>query len=99
MHPLRLALVGAVVVFAAGGCRERVKPTQCDQLVARFAELVVRERFPDASAVVVEAEQKREREEAVHEDVLRNCTTEVQPDEFRCAMAAPNADAFEKCLE
>lgn len=99
MHALKTSLFAACLLVTAGGCRERVTQTQCDQLVGRFAELVVRERIPDASPAVVEAEQKREREEAVHEDVLRNCTTEVQPDEFRCAMAAPNADAFEKCLE
>jgi hypothetical protein len=80
-------------------CKARITPAECDELVARYATLVVREKIPDAAPAVIETEQKRERDQAAHEDAFRNCTTEVQRDEHRCAMAAKTADAFEKCLE
>jgi len=98
MHSvLRSALLlGAVV---SSGCRDKVSPAQCEALVARYAELVVREKIPDASVEAVKAEQKRVREEAAADEAFRNCTTEVEPKEFRCAVAAATPDALEKCLE
>lgn len=88
-----------LVVAIGPACKPRVSSAQCDELIARYATLVVHEKVPDASAAAVEAEQRREREQAAHEDSFRNCTTEVQPNEYRCAMTAKTADAFEKCLE
>jgi hypothetical protein len=82
-----------------GACRERVDRAQCDELLGRFAELVVREKMPKADADVVKKEQAREREEAARDDNFKNCTTELRASEYRCAMAAPTADAFIKCLE
>lgn len=103
MHALtgrRLALLfGAFTILPGVACKPRVTAAQCDELISRYATLVVKEKFPTASAPVVEAEQKRERDQAAHEDAFRNCTTEVQPSEHQCAMAATTADAFEKCLE
>lgn len=105
MHPLvkasRAALVLLVLTLvpAAGGCKGRVDRAQCDQLLARFAELVVKEKMPQADPATIKAEQDREQAEAARDDNFKNCTTEVRQDELRCAMAAPTSDAFLKCLE
>jgi hypothetical protein len=104
MHALirrRVVLLRVVVlaVLSAPACKARITPAQCDELIARYATLVVKEKIPDAGPAVIEAEQKRERDQAAHEDAFRNCTTEVQREEHRCAMAAKTAEAFEKCLE
>ena len=98
MHALTKALFfgGALALL---GCKPRVTSAQCDQLLDRYATLVVTAKMPDAGASVVAAEQNRERREAAHDDAFRNCTTEVQPSEFTCAMAATTPEAFEKCLE
>jgi hypothetical protein len=96
----RIAQFGLLALLScAPACKPRVTSAQCDELIARYATLVVREKIPEAGAAMIEAEQKHERDQAAHEDAFRNCTTEVQPTEFQCAMAAKNADAFEKCLE
>jgi hypothetical protein len=87
------------IALAAAGCKERVTSAQCDTLVARYAELVVEEKVPDASATIIETERQREREAAAEDESFKNCSTEVRVDEYRCAMAARTADAFEKCLE
>jgi hypothetical protein len=81
------------------GCRQKVSQAQCDALVVRYAELVVRDKMPDAPDEVVQAQQKRVREEAAGDEGFRNCTTEIGPREFDCAMAAATPDAVEKCLE
>ena len=91
------ALLAAAVV--AVGCKPKASATQCDQLLERYALLVVTERFPDASTVLIESERDRERNEARGDDAFKNCSSQVSEAEFRCAIAARNPDAFEKCLE
>jgi hypothetical protein len=79
-------------------CNRKVSEKQCDELLDRFAEMVVKERFPDAGPEVVAAERQRERTEAKG-DELRNCTSEVQASEHACAMNAKSSEALIKCLE
>jgi hypothetical protein len=92
---LLLSLAG----LSLGGCKGRVDRAQCDQLVGRFAELVVKEKMPGAAPGTVLTEQARERAEAANDDSFRNCPTELRIEDYRCAMAATTAEAFLKCLE
>jgi hypothetical protein len=93
-------IFGTAAAFAfAGGCRPKVTATQCDQLLDRYAQLVVTEKFPDASSERINAERERERGEARGDDAFKNCRSEVSASEFACAMRASSADALEKCLE
>ncbi len=99
---MRSFLSSAVLVgcaFLAIGCKKKANAKECDTLLERFSELVVRERFPDASATTIKSEQDREKSEARGDDNFKNCTSEVQAGEFACAMAAQSSDAFKKCLE
>ncbi len=96
---LAAALSALALAAPAAGCRPKASSAQCDELIDRYAQLVVSERFPDASAEQVRAERDRERREARADDAFKNCSSEVSQAEFACAMRAPNADAFEKCLE
>jgi hypothetical protein len=81
------------------GCRSKATQTQCDRLIERYARLVVTERFPDAGADRIQAEQEREKVEARSDDAFKNCSSAVSQAEVDCAMRATTADAFEKCLE
>ena len=56
----------------------------------------VRRRVPRRSPG---ASSEREKSEARGDDAFKNCSSEVSRAEFDCAMQAPTADAFEKCLE
>jgi hypothetical protein len=87
-----------LALLALSGCKRKVSQQQCDELIDRFAELVVKEHFPDAGPDVVAAEKIRERAEAKG-DELRNCTSEVQANEHACAMKAKSSEALIKCLE
>jgi hypothetical protein len=88
-----------LALVAHSGCREKVSAAQCEALVDRYAELVVLDKMPDAPQELVRQEQKLVRDQASADEGFRNCTTEVGPKEFACAMAAKTPDAIEKCLE
>ncbi len=80
-------------------CNKKATPAQCDRLVERYAELVVREQFPDASAREIELERDRERS-AAHADVaFKDCPSLVEARSYECAMRATTPDALEHCLE
>jgi hypothetical protein len=94
-----LLAAAALVCASAGGCRAKASATQCDQLLERYAQLVVTEKLPDASAEQLRSERDREKSEARADDAFKNCSSEVSQAEFDCAMRAASANAFEKCLE
>ena len=99
---VRAGLVGAALLslMAVAGCRAKATPSQCDQLLERYALLVVTEKYgKDASPEEITKLQQYEKSEARSDDAFKNCSSEVSQPEFKCAMAAPTADAFEKCLE
>ena len=100
MHPFLkpfALLLGLGLVVT--GCRERVTAAQCEALVTRYAELVVRDSMPQAPQDVVRQAQQRVRQEAAGDENFHNCTTEIGPEEFGCAMAATTPIAVEQCLE
>jgi hypothetical protein len=91
--------IATIAVLCAAGCKPKASATECDQLLDRYAELVVTERFADAGADQIKTEREREKSEARGDDAFKNCSSEVSHAEFECAMRAANADALEKCLE
>jgi hypothetical protein len=91
--------VAAVAVVCAAGCKPKASASECDQLLERYAQLVVTARFADAGAEQIKTEREREKSEARGDDAFKNCSSEVSHAEFECAMSAPSADALEKCLE
>ena len=93
------ARVGLTLLVLLSGCKERVTKGQCDELLARFATLVVHEKMPTASPAAVRAEQARERDESARDDNFKNCTTELRAEEYHCALEAPTSEALLKCLE
>ena len=95
----RGATIALAIVALGSACKPKVNSKQCDELLDRFAELVVREQFPDAGAAQIAQERSRERGEAKADNAFKNCTSEVQADEHACAMKATSSEALIKCLE
>jgi hypothetical protein len=96
------ALRAVALALVAGACKHgstKATPAQCEAIVDRFAELVVQEAMPDASAAAVAAERAREKSEARGADVFKNCASQVDRSAYDCAMRAESTDALEKCLE
>ena len=96
---LACALAAVALVAVSGGCKKRVTQAQCEELLDRYATLVVHEKMKDAPPEQLEAERVRERDEARSDDDFKNCTAELSSEDYACAMKAPTADALEKCLE
>jgi hypothetical protein len=100
LRSLGAALIaGALSLGATTSCKGRVSQAECDALLTRFAELVVKEKLKNASPEAIRAELAREREEAARDDNFKNCPTELRQNEYRCAMNATTADALIHCLE
>jgi hypothetical protein len=103
MPSLRTAagtLIGlTALAFLPAACKPKASPTECDELLGRYARLVVTEKFPDASATQIQLEEEREKVEARGDDAFKNCSSEVSRTEYECAMHALTADALEKCVE
>ncbi|MDP9034802.1 MAG: hypothetical protein M3O50_08335 [Myxococcota bacterium] len=93
------ALWWSIACACCAGCKPKASSAECDALVERYASLVVKERFPDASTAQVKSEQEREKREAQAEDGLKNCSSDVSRSELECAMHAATTDVLEKCLE
>ncbi len=91
--------VVALALASTIGCKPKASGAQCDQLLDRYAQLVVTERFADAGPEQIKSERDREKSEARGDDAFKNCSSEVSQTEFDCAMHATSADAVEKCLE
>ncbi len=85
--------------LAVGACKPKATQTQCDDLVDRYAELVVREKVVDASAEQTRVARVRERDEARGDDAFKNCRSEVSQSEYSCAMRSLTAEQLIKCLE
>ena len=91
--------VGALFVAASPACKKKVAQEDCDRLIDRFATLVVKEKFHDATPEQIKAERDRERQEARGDEAFRNCTSEIETADYACAMKTETSDAFLKCLE
>lgn len=102
---MKNALVTGVIVTAAvlgvgaSACKKKISTQQCDEMVSRYVELAMNEKFPDAAAEQIAAERSRVSQEARAADELKNCASEVTPDEHACAMKSPTSDGLLKCLE
>ncbi|HEY1959484.1 MAG TPA: hypothetical protein VGH28_27925 [Polyangiaceae bacterium] len=98
MSALKLAAI-AIGALAMVGCKKKVTPTECEAIVDRYAELVVKDKMPDASAETIASERAREKSEAHGDDVFKNCASEIEPVDYDCAMKSTTPEALEKCLE
>jgi hypothetical protein len=87
------------MAMLSSACTKKVTAKQCDELLDRLAELVVKERLPDAGADAIAEERARERAEAKADAAFKNCPSEVQASEHACAMKATSSEALIKCLE
>jgi hypothetical protein len=99
LPPCLCIVTAGVAVSIVTGCRPKASPAECEQLLDRYATLVVSSQDADASATDIEAERQREKREARGDDAFKNCSSEVSRAEFECAMRATSTDALEKCIE
>ena len=72
---VRCCVTLAIAFAAAAGCKPKATGAQCDQLLDRYAQLVVTEHFADAGPDQIKAEREREKSEARGDDAFKNCSS------------------------
>lgn len=94
------ALVGlALNEGSMGGCARHATFADCDALLDRYVELLVREQDPRAGDAEIARQKSLTREKAAQSSSFASCPEEVSARAARCALTAGNVDEFEKCLE
>ena len=88
-----------IVAIAFAGCRKIATRQQCDAIVDRYVDLVVKSDAPDAGAAEIAAMKSMVREIAAADEDFRSCPTHVEIAQYDCAMKAATPETIEKCLE
>jgi hypothetical protein len=93
------AMSMVLVSLALVGCVRRATAAECNALLDRYVELLLKEQDPAVGTVEVAAKQEMARAKAANDQAFAACPREVGSRAIDCAMRAPNVDEFEKCLE
>jgi hypothetical protein len=94
-----LATVSFATLALLAGCGRRATPAECDSLLDRYAELLVRQQDPGARQRDIEQAKDLARAKASTDPEFLRCTSAVRQSDVTCALAAPNVDELEKCME
>ena len=93
-----LAWAGVVVSLASSGCSAPLEPQECQLLLDRYVELLLRDDRPKASAGEVLRLQQEARRKAAQDPAFGECRSRVSRRSFDCAMSADDANRLEQCL-
>ncbi len=80
------------------GCSSPLEPQECDRLLDRYVELLLRDDRPKASAGEVLRLQQEARRKAGQDPAFGECRSRVSRRSFDCAMKADDANRLEQCL-
>ncbi len=97
---MKPALLVLGVALALGGCRRSppVTSEECDRLLDRYVELLLRQDDPKVGSVEINRHQVETRIRASSNGPFLHCTREVNREQMDCGLAAYNPDEIERCL-
>jgi hypothetical protein len=94
------ALFAAGALFTMAACNREGPRARCHKMLDRYATLLTAEGVPgQAVGHVSERDTAALRAALTSEEGLQKCEAELDDARYTCAMAAPTADAYERCLE
>ena len=90
----------AIALLSLLGCEPKLTDEQCEQLLDRYTEKLLREENPKAGTEEVSLRQQQARVLARRDPNYEfdRCPSLVRLAQFRCAMAAETVDDIERCL-
>ena len=93
----RLLLLGLVGLPLAA-CSKPLSTDECERLLDRYVELLVRSDQPDLMAEELVRMKREARSKAASDPAFRSCSREVSRTQYECAMSASDADKLEQCM-
>jgi hypothetical protein len=93
-----LRLSAPLLALALLGCRQPLTVTECESLLQRYTELLVRSDRADASEAELQRLKAAALSRARGEAAFRQCPKAVSRRAYDCAMAADHVDRMEQCL-
>lgn len=102
------SLVALVVVSglaSALGCGGRASKQECEQMLDKYLDMVMAEEPeldklpPDQKKVARDMKRAVRKAEPSYQKVFSQCEAEITKKEYRCAMAAPNPNVWESCID
>lgn len=90
----------AAVTVATLGCQKPLETDECERLLDRYTELLLRNENPEVTAQVIAVKQTEARALAKSEPAFEwvRCADAVSRVQFDCAMRAGSVDDVERCL-
>jgi hypothetical protein len=96
MRRAGVLLVGVLLPTLA--CGKRVEPSECQQLLDHYVEILLRDDRPGSSAAEVLRIQQEARRKAETDPAFKECSDRVSRRSFECAMQAQDSRSVEMCL-
>lgn len=93
-----LRALPVLLFIAPAGCSKALDHAECDALLDRYTELLVRSDRSGTTAAELVKLQAAARTRAAHEPAFAQCSSRVSRRAFECAMSAENVDRLEQCL-
>jgi hypothetical protein len=95
---LRLKLLSLVVAFGCAGCGKPLTRADCEALLQHYVALLAASDRPETNSTERGHMQELAKEKAARDPEFGKCGQSLSRAQFRCAMAAPSTDDFERCL-
>jgi hypothetical protein len=95
---LRLIRASALLLLPLVACDKPVTRDECDALLDRYVELLVKSDSREASSEEILKLQREAKLRAAQDPEFSRCSREVSKKQLDCALRAPSADDVERCL-
>jgi hypothetical protein len=97
---VRGAVLALTTALVLAGCRRGAPVTgeECDRLLDRYVELLLRQDDPKVGAAEINRHQVETRIRATSNGPFLRCRREVSREQMDCALAAYNPDEIERCM-
>ena len=93
-----LGVWGALAIVVEG-CTHHATPTNCDEVLNHYVEMLVREHNPDLTTEKLREQTAVSLARARQLPSFRQCPSQLDVEAIHCAMTAGDVNELERCLE
>lgn len=102
---LGAGLLVALAALGAMGCNGRASQKDCEEMLDKYLDMVTAEEPgadklpPEQRKALRDMKRAVRKAEPSYTKVFSQCASEITKKEYRCAMAAPNPNVWESCID